>query len=222
MREREREICSQKAGLGQRICILYRELWSLLCPIKARGSLVSQLPYCEVFALELSKNKASCKDDWMICRDVEISWALFLWPFTYHLHPRLCLFIVRLWGSALYKPPGFWENAIFQSSVRTLSHVCFPFYPSLWDPPSWEQSFGNLHWCTWALHIVTHPRSHTLPGINFSLYNGFKEVYTESGWHHVTPLTAFPGPLSSWSPQTVGGSWSDFPVQQDSPYGRTF
>lgn len=58
--------------------------------------------------------------------------------------------------------------------------------------------------------------------INFTLYKGFKEIDTGSGWHDVTPLTAFPGHLSSWSPQTAGGSWSDFPVQQDSPYGRTF
>lgn len=81
---------------------------------------------------------------------------------------------------------------------------------------------SHLETCIDTRGPGTHPRSHTLPGINFTLYNGFKKVYTESGWHHVTPLTAFSGPLSSWSPQTVGGSWSDFPVQQDSPYGRTF
>lgn len=145
-------ICSQKAGLGQCICILYRELWSLLCPIKARSSLVSQLPYCKVFALELGKAKLPVSmAEWSVA-DGRISWAFFLWPFTYHLHPRLCLFIVCSWGSALCKPPGFWENAIFQSSVRTWSHFCFSFYPSLLDPPSWEQPFANLHWCTWACY----------------------------------------------------------------------
>lgn len=81
---------------------------------------------------------------------------------------------------------------------------------------------SHLETCIDAHGPVTHPRSHTLPGIKFILYKGFKEIDTGSGWHDVTPLTAFPAHLSSWSPQTAGGSWSDFPVQQDSPYGRTF